>query len=137
MGIETAYQAGLFSVLDAAKVSLGVTAIYDTAPQADAVTGAAAFPYITMGLIFPTNWDTDLNIRFQVTSRLHVWSRSSAMGECKTIQGEMFDLLHRNRFAIAGFKHVDIMRQDTSCEPSQDKRIHGICEYLSLVSKTS
>lgn len=133
MGIEAAYQTTLFTALDAAKATLGVVGIYDVAPQDSDGGDDAAFPYIVMGRIFAVQSDTQTKNGFEVTSRIHVFSRAGAMLECKTIQGKVYDLLHRSSLAVTGFNNYLLLRTDSDCFADENSKIHGVCEYRGLV----
>lgn len=137
MAVEFEYQKALFGVLDAAKASLGVVAVYDTAPQPADGGAAAAFPYIVMGNSFVTQLDTQTRNGFTFTTRIHVYSRTGSMKECKEIQGGVYGLLHRQPLTVTGFSAFEMLRSDTECFALQDGRIHGLCEYVGLVEATS
>lgn len=133
MGIEVEFQRALFQVLDGSRVHLGVTCVHDVAPQPEDGGSPAAFPYIVMGEIFPVQMDTQTTVGFQITNRIHVYSRSGSKAECKEIQGKIFDLLHRTPMTITGFNHILQLREDTQCNAGKDKQMHGICEYFGQV----
>lgn len=131
--IEVEYQKAIFAVLNAAKADMGVVGIYDIAPQASDSGTASAFPYIAMGRIFNNQSDTQTKTGFEVTARIHTFSRSGSMLECKTIQGKIYDLLHRANLTVAGFNSFLLLRSDSDCFPDQDGKVHGVCEYRGLV----
>lgn len=135
MSIEVEFQKALFAVLDGAKVSLGIKAVYDIKPQTADAGDGSLFPYVVIGDIYPTEWDTQTRIGFQVTNRIHVYSRSGSMAECKTIQGKIFDMLHRKPMTIAGYNHINQFREDTICNDGLNNQVHGICDYFGLVEK--
>lgn len=130
--IEVEYQRALFTVLNGARVALGVVGVYDTAPTNADGGDRSAFPYIVMGDVYPVQLDTQTKEGFQVTSRIHVFSRSGSMLETKTIQGRMYRLLHRDPMDVTGFNHYSLLRNDSDCIIDQDGKIHGICEYVGL-----
>lgn len=131
--IEVEYQKAIFNVLEAAKADLGVTGVYDMAPQAADSGSTAPFPYITMGRIFMNQLDTQTENGFEVTARIHTFSRTGSMLQCKTIQGKIYDLLHRADLTVTGFNSFLLLRSDTDCFPDQDGKVHGVCEYRGLV----
>jgi hypothetical protein len=133
MGIESAYQIALFEILDGAKATLGVNSVHDIAPQKVNSGNAADFPYIVMGRIFAVANDTQTKNGFAVTSRIHTYSRSGALLECKTIQGKIYDLLHRADLTVTGFNSFLLLRSDSDCIHGRDTEIHGVCEYRGLV----
>ncbi len=137
MSIEVEYQKGLYTALNAAKTSLGVVGVYDTAPTTSDGGDRSAFPYIVVGDINPIQLDTQTVEGFQVTSRIHIFSRSGSMLQTKTIQAGMYGLLHRTPFAVTGFNHYSLLRNDTECRADMDGKMHGICEYVGLAEVSS
>lgn len=137
MGIEIEYQRALYTLLEANKASLGLTGIYDFAPQAADGGSDAPFPYATIGTIFAVQMDTQTVEGFEMTGRIHVYSRSGSMAECKTIQGNLYSFLHRQPLTVAGFNNFFLMRNDTDCLQDEDGKIHGVCEYRGLVEKAA
>jgi hypothetical protein len=137
MGVEFEYQKALFAVIDTAKVSLGIVGTYDTAPQAADGGNPAAFPYIVMGENFATQLDTQTKNGFTFNTRIHTYSRTGSMKECKNIQSGIYELLHRQPLTVTGFHAFELLRSDTECIALQDGVIHGVCEYVGLVEFTS
>ncbi len=133
MGVEVEYQKALWAVLDANKAALGLAGVYDMAPQAGDGGASAQFPYVTMGHIFAVQSDTQTKNGFEMTGRVHVFSRSGSMLECKAIQGAIYDLLHRSTLAVSGFNNFLLLRNDSDCVADNDGKTHGVCEYRGLV----
>lgn len=133
MSVEWEYQRALFALLDGAKLSLGVAGVHDTAPQADDGSNIAVFPYIVMGQTLLTQLDTQTRNGFTATTRVHVYSRTGSMRECKQIQSGVYALLHRQPLTLTGFNAFELLRNDTECFSTQDGKIHGLCEYVGLV----
>jgi hypothetical protein len=137
MAVEFEFQKALFLALDAQKVSLGVTGVYDIAPQAADSGDASVFPYVVIGRTFINNRDTQTCNGFEVTARIHVFSRTGAMQECKRIQALIYGILHRQPLSVTGFNNFELLRSETDCLPDQDGKIHGVCEYLALVEASA
>jgi hypothetical protein len=133
MGIEAEYHAALYSALYAARATLGVNDVYDIKPQASDHGDDTVFPYIVIGSVFIVEGDTQTKNGFEITCRIHTHSRAGAKLECKTIQGEIYDLLHRVEMNVTGFNNYSLLRQDTDCSKKDDSEIHGICEYRALL----
>jgi hypothetical protein len=133
MGIETAFPTALFGVLNAAKGDLGLVGVYDIAPQPRDGGAAAAFPYAVIGEVYAVQYDTQTTVGFQITNRIHVFSRSGSKAECLDIQGGIFALLHRTPMTITGFNHTLQLREDTRCDADEDSKTHGVCDYFGLV----
>lgn len=133
MGIEVEYQKALWAVLNTNKATLGLTNVYDFAPQVGDGGSSAPFPYATMGNIFAVQMDTQSTGGFEMTGRVHVFSRSGSMLECKAIQGKIYDLLHRSTLTVTGFNNFLLLRSDSDCVQDEDGKTHGVCEYRGLV----
>lgn len=127
MAIEFDLQAALFTVLSGASIGAGV---YDTAPQ------NANFPYITIGRIVLSELDTQTKIGHAAQVRIHTYSRTGSMKECKDIQGAIFNALHRTTLTITGHNNFSLLREDTDCLADGDGKIHGVCEYRALIERT-
>lgn len=130
MGIETALQTAIYTRL---KESLIGASIYDIAPQNIDGGDASAFPYVTMGRIVLSGFDTQTMTGQSAQIRIHSFSRTGSMLEAKTIQGSIYAALHRNELAVNGFNNFSLLREDTDCFADQDGKIHGVCEYRALI----
>lgn len=125
MSAETAIQGALFSALS----SLGLTVV-------DAGQEKAVWPYVEVGFIVLTAWDTAPETGHNYVARIHTRSRSSSMKEAKEIQGQIYDRLHRGALTIAGHNHVLIQREKSEVIRAPDGSFHGVCEYRGLIEKT-
>lgn len=133
MGVEVEYQKALWTVLNSNRATLGLTNIYDFAPQVADGGAATPFPYATMGSIFAVQMDTQTKSGFEMTGRIHLFSRSGSMLEVKTIQGAIYTLLHRSTLTVTGFNNFLLLRSDSDCVQDEDGKTHGVCEYRGLV----
>ncbi len=131
MSIEFDLQAAVFTALSGA--SLGVQGVYDIAPQNSDGGDNSAFPYITIGRTVLTQADTQTTVGWAAQMRIHTFSRTGSMKECKVIQGKVFTALHRTPLTITGFNNFSLLREDTDCFPDGDGKIHGVCEYRALI----
>lgn len=130
MAIETALQGAIFDRLTGASIG---ASIYDTAPQAADSGDSSVFPYVTIGRVIMTEGDTQSKTGFSALIRIHTFSRTGSMLECKTIQGALWTALHKAELTITGFNNFSLLREDTDCFPDQDGKIHGVCEYRALI----
>lgn len=115
--------------------TLGIP-VHDVTPQAIDGTSDAAFPYVKIGAMVPAEWDTTGTLGFDFAVRLHVFSRQTGYTECKTIQGQIYDLLHRGEFAVEDHYIVNLTRETTTCEDEGDGTVHGVCTYNCLLAAT-
>lgn len=130
MGIETALQGALYDRLTGASIGASV---YDTAPQAADGGDASVFPYVTIGRVLMSEGDTQTKTGHSALIRIHTWSRTGSMLECKTVQGAIYTALHKAELIITGFNNFSLLRESTDCLSNQDGKIHGVCEYRALI----
>lgn len=114
---------------------LGYTT-YDSAPQAADGGSTANWPYVEIGFISLAPFDTANSTGFDAAARIHTRSKSGSMAECKTLQGAVYDRLHRGVLAVTGHATVTVEREMTQCDRMPDKTFHGVCEYRVLLDKT-
>jgi len=128
MSGELAIQKALFLALSA----LGLRVVDRGQQQADGGS-ATAFPYVEVGFINLNPFDTATETGFDYVARIHVRSRSGGMAEAKTIQGQIYQRLHRGSLSIAGFRHILIQRESSQVMAAPDNQLHGVCEYRGLI----
>ena len=109
--------------------------VYDSAPQQANGASLAVFPYVEVGAIVLAEFDTSSETGFDYVARIHTRSRSAAMSEAKTIQGQIYDRLHRGNIFVAGYNHILLQRETSFCERVSDGSFHGVCEYRGLIEK--
>jgi len=127
MGAETAIQGALYIALS----GIGLT-VYDAAPQKD---NGGNFPYIEVGQVVVSEFDTAGDIGFDFIARIHTRSRSAAMKQTKDIQGQIYARLHRGALTITGHRLIDLQRQASDVTRVSDGSFHGVCEYRGLIEK--
>lgn len=130
MSGEFELQKALFSAVS----GLGYRA-YDSAPQAEDGGSTATFPYVEVGAIVAAPFDTRSELGFDAIARIHTRSRSAGMQECKTMQGVMYDRLHRGALNVTGFSTIIIQRENSFCDRMADGTFHGVCEYRVMIEK--
>jgi hypothetical protein len=128
MAAEIEVQKALYSALKA----LGLR-VYDAAPQAADGASTATFPYVEVGAIILTPFDTFEETGFTIAARIHTRSRSGSMLEAKTIQGQIYARLHRGALSVTGFQLIDLMRETSECLRASDGSFHGVCEYRGQI----
>lgn len=128
MPVEVELQRAVHEVLTGASIGADV---YDIAPQAS--DGGATGPYVTIGRTVTTMEPVDEVQSFSVVMRIHTFSRTGSMLECRTIQGAIYDALHNSHLVMTGFECWSILREMSDVMSEQDGRIHGVCEYRALI----
>ena len=131
MSAETAVQAALFTALSGA----GLT-VYDFAPQAADGASTASSPYVEVGMIVLSEWDTATELGHSFVARIHTRSRSASAKEAKEIQGIIYATLHRHEVTMTGQRNIMLIRETTDCTRVADGSFHGVCEYRGLIQAT-
>lgn len=75
--------------------------VYDTAPE------NSPYPFVTIGEAIANEWDTDNEIGQDVNYTINVWTREDSSKQAKTIQGEVYNILHLNRFLESGYHFTE------------------------------
>ena len=107
--------------------------VYDFAPQSADGASLATFPYVEIGFLIATEWDTNSELGMSVTARIHTYSRSGSTAETRAIQGVIYGSLHRQTFTVSGTNMILTMREMSDCSRMPDGSFHGVCEYRSLI----
>lgn len=129
MSAESATQGALYAAITA----LGYRC-YDVAPQATNGGSDAVFPYVTVGMIVAAPFDTFSEPGHDLACRIHTYSRSGSMLECRTVQGAVYSRLHRGTLAVTGFSLIDVTRELSDCTRMADGSFHGVCEYRVVLT---
>lgn len=136
MSAELAVQGAIYTALAAADYS-GATASTVTVRDADGqLTGAPTAPYIAVGYIILTEWDTVTETGHEFTARIHTRSPSKSMAEVKGIQGVIYNTLHRHPLTMTSQINIVLMRQTSMCDRAPDGTFHGVCEYHGFIQAT-
>lgn len=83
--------------------------VYDFVPSKETGTPSDRLPYITLGKMSSTPWDTDDIQGEQITVTITIWSAYLGGKECKEIGAAIYGLLHQSPAALtaAGVHFVD------------------------------
>lgn len=105
-------------------------AVYDDVPQ------GALFPYVTIGDDTLIEWDQDACLGAEATITLHVWSRERGRKQAKTIQGALYDALHRYALPVDGSHTVDCLWEmsESFLDPDGHTR-HGVSRFRIILQK--
>jgi len=129
MAAELEVQRAFYTALS----GLGLR-VYDAAPQAADGASTATYPYVEIGQIMFAPWDTSREVGHEFLARVHTYSRSSAMTETRTIQGQIYARLHLGSLTISGQTPVLVRRETSMVMRSSDGSFHGVCEYRGLIT---
>lgn len=121
-------QAAIFSRLGTA---LSPTAVYDNPPQ------DYSQPYVVIGDDFHQQWDTDDSVGSESLLTIHTWSSHRGKSEAKTIQGQIYDALHRYELSVSGFATVTLEYESAEVfKDSDGESWHGVSKFRALVEST-
>jgi hypothetical protein len=107
--------------------------VVDVAPQSADGGSATPFPYVAIGTIVLGQFDTARENGFDFAARIHTRSRTTSMMECKTVQGQIYALLHNAALSVVGANFILMQRETSDCLRAQDGTFHGVCEYRGLI----
>ncbi len=130
MSAEIDLQKAIFQALS----GLGLT-VYDAAPQAIDGGSDANWPYVEIGFISMAAFDTANSTGFDAVARIHTRSKTGSMAECKGIQGQIYERLHRGGLTLTGLQVVTMQRELSRCDRVPDSTMHGVCEYRVILDK--
>jgi len=99
-------------------------------PVLDGVPDNQPKPYVVIGDDTLIEWDTDGQTGFDTTITLHVWSDYQGKAEVKTIQGQIYDLLHRAELSVIGYNLINCTFEfaDSFLDPNGITR-HGVQRF--------
>lgn len=130
-----AVQTAIYDALsgDTTLASL-VVGVYDNVTQPSDGGDGANYPYIVVGESTSNPWDTDTETGFDVVFTIHSWSRYRGMKECKQIQTEVYNILHRGIFSVTGYTLVtcEMLSADVVLDPDGLTR-HGTQTFRLLL----
>jgi hypothetical protein len=109
-----------------------ITGVFDSVPD-----NYDQFPYVTIGEDVLTEFDTDSTNGFNGSITIHAWSRYDGRKEAKTIQGLIYDTLHKSTLPMTGYAMI-LMRQEsenTLLDPDGVTR-HGVQTFNTMFIKT-
>lgn len=134
MAAEFEIQKAIYTVLngDAALTALGPS-IVDYGPADD--DASTIYPFVAIGNIIVSEWDTDDTTGFDVLARIHTYSDSHSVKETKQIQGAIYDALHRQDISVTGYDDILIRREDSDVMRTSRGAFHGVCEYRGYLDK--
>lgn len=129
---EFAIQSGLYSAVSTASgvVAIGAT-VRDIGTRTDDV--AASFPYVTIGEINLVEHDTATSNGFDAAFRIHTYSNTGSMKQCKDIQAAIYAALHKQFPAFSGYNLVNMYREQTDAMQASSGAIHGVCDYRAIL----
>jgi len=131
MSYELAVQTAIYTALNGdATLGAMVTGIYDSVPQ------DTAYPYVTVGEDNHNEWDTNTTLGSDCSITIHTWSRSRGKKETKTIQGAIYDVLHRANLSAAGYR-IDLTEfvSSQSFTDSDGLTRHGVQTFRMLIER--
>ena len=110
--------------------------VYDDVPQPDSAGNSGDFPYVTIGEDIITTADTDDVLRADCSITVHVWSRKRGHFETKSIQGEIYNSLHRANLSAVGYNFVNINQVSSLSQIDADGHTrHGVQEFKLIIEE--
>lgn len=131
MAAEWEIQKGLFQALSA----LGLRVV-DFGNQDVDGASQLPFPYIEVGTVICSPWDTAPETGHDFVARIHVWSRSGSVAETKALQGQVYARLHRKQITVTDHNLILLQYQQSNVMRAASGAFHGVCEYRGLIEAT-
>jgi hypothetical protein len=131
----TALQTAIFQRLSTyAPIAAVVKGVYDNVPQPHDAGKDADYPYVVIGEDTVNEWDTDTDTGAEVVVTIHTWSRKRGRLETKTIQGFLYNALHRFDLSVTGYHNVGIdWESDQSFLDADGKTRHGVSMFRIML----
>ena len=112
--------------------------VYDDVPQFE-TSQDASFPFVVIGEDSFSDWGDDAKTGYDASLQIHVWTRGQnnrGRLECKQIQGEIYDALHRQNIAIGDYGTLgfDETFQESQLDNDGITR-HGIQRFRVLFAE--
>ncbi|MFN7754524.1 MAG: DUF3168 domain-containing protein [Holosporales bacterium] len=118
MSISLPLQKAVFARLSSdATLSSLISGVYDIAPP------SAAYPYVLIGEDDITDASSKTSRGFSVLLRLEVWSTAMGRSPGKSIEKELYRLLHQASFSVTGFTLVDCRFESSESSLEESARL--------------
>lgn len=127
----TEIQGAIYSKLTGNPTLNGmIVGVYDDVPQAAKSEDDSAFPFIVIGDDDYSNWDTDTEVGWEVSFRVHIWSRYRGKKELLEISTAVHNALNRASIATNSYHVLDVnhVATDSFVEPDGKTR-HGVIQF--------
>lgn len=119
------------AILSRLSTALSPTKVYDRPPQNQPT------PYVVVGDDYHAPWDTDDSIGSESILTIHTWSVERGKKQVKTIQGQIYDALHRYELVVTGFHTVTLEFDSAEAFTDVDgQSMHGVSKFRALVEAT-
>lgn len=129
MDAKTAFQGGMYAALS----GLGLR-VYDFAPQQADGAATTIWPHVEIGFSVFTPFDTYNSTGFDILQRVHTRDRTGSAKATITIQGQIYDALHRQAITVSGYQLITLERVMSDVTRVTDGSFHGVCEYRALIN---
>lgn len=131
---DFAIQSAIYSALSADATLTAITSnIVDFGPSQD--DASLIYPYVAIGAIVASSFDSDNKDGFDYVARLHTWSNTGSAKQTKDIQSAIYGALHRVSLTVTSWNNFLIYRDSSFVERSSSGAFHGVCEYRGLISR--
>ncbi len=107
-----------------------ITGVFDFVPQNQ------AYPFIQIGEMDFSPWDTHTFDGFEATITINLWARPGSRGRASLhdIQNDIYNLLHRYIFSVSGFTVVSMRFDFSNIVVDPDSvTYHGIQRFKLLM----
>jgi len=137
MSFALAVQVAVYERLSAySPLAALIKGVYDSVPQPNDSGSGADFPYVTIGDDSIVEWSDDTRSGADILINIHTWSRARGRKETKTIQGLIFDALHRYNLTVADYHNVGIdFENEQSFIDADGLTRHGVSVFRIIIDE--
>lgn len=129
-------QQAIFARLNGFAGLTALASVHDEVPKTAGDNDSQGYPYVKVGDDSEAeDFDTDDSIGAEHLVTIHTYSRENGARECKLIQRQIYEALHRVVLVVANvttFVNGEIEFEDVDLEPSGLTR-HGTTRYRALL----
>lgn len=130
MGAAQATKQALYEAV----AGLGFTT-YSVPPQLQNGGDDTSWPYIQIGAVVHSGWDTNSDNGFDFTARIYTRWRGGSEATGLAMQDAVYNRLHHGALDITGYSLILLERQMSSTT-QLDGSFTGLCEYHALITET-
>jgi phosphoribosyl-AMP cyclohydrolase len=126
----TIQQALVRALSNSGAVTALCSRIVDYGPRVD--DASTIYPYIAIGDMILSEFDTDDTNGFDAVFRIHIYSDQGGSMETRKIQDAIYYTLHRRELWVTGECNYLLYRMDTQVMQTSRGAFHGVDEYRAL-----
>jgi hypothetical protein len=134
--MSTAFEYAAQQIVVTALDGNVTASVYDDVPRLPNGQPSANYPYVYVGDCDAHPFDDDDQRGMNVFVTLHTYSRYDGAAEVKALNGEIYEILHRQPFTLSGYSVVDTLFMDGFVRQEDDNATrHGVLTYRLTIQE--